>query len=285
MSVLSTTARQEYFTEIADSLPLPVLDKLEHRERRLTTAVEAFNALRPGDAYEGRLAVRIVLCGAHAVECLREAAHHRDDDAKQTSCRAQAASMMRAESAAKRTLEREQKLRLAGEAVAGGAPAQPAEAAALPRQAEPQPAPPEVRRADAASASAAAPPGVRLADAAPPPAPQEHAAVAPPRLAAANPEPSPVPAGSAPPAAPVPPPSPKAIAQAEAFVRAHALAAAQIRHDRGVTPRNQAHFRQAHFGRVTFPTDPAVIDALIRGTTKLLLRLDDAGCETLDAAA
>ena len=279
MSALSTTAWQEYFTEIGNSLPLPVLRDLEYRERRLTAAIETFNALRPGDAYEGQLAVRIVLCGAHAVECLREAAHYRDDYAKRTRCRAQAASMMRAECSAKRTLEREQKLRLAGEAVAGGAPAQPTEAAALPQQAEPQPAPPAVVFAAEAPPSTPAPPEVKLADAAPPSAPAEHAAVAPPRLAAANPEPSPVPAGSA------PPPSPEAIAKAEAFVRAHPLAAAQIRHDRGVTPRNQAHFRQAHFRQVAFPTDPAVIDALIRGTTELLLLLDDAGCETLDAAA
>jgi hypothetical protein len=60
----------------------------------------------------------------------------------------------------------------------------------------------------------------------------------------------------------------------------HSVAAAQIRHDRGVTPQNKAYFRH-----VTFPTDPAVIDALIRGTSDLLTLLDEVGGETLDAAA
>ena len=67
MSALSTTARHEYYVELGNTLPPPVLDKPEYRERRLTTAIETFEALRPGDAYEARLAVRIVLCGAHAV--------------------------------------------------------------------------------------------------------------------------------------------------------------------------------------------------------------------------
>ena len=118
MSALSTTARNEYFVELGNSLPPPAIDEAEYRERRLIAAVEAFNALRPGDAYEGSLAVRIVLCAAHAVQSLREAALYRDDFARRTRCRAQAASMMRAESSAKRMLEREQRVRLAGEAVA-----------------------------------------------------------------------------------------------------------------------------------------------------------------------
>ena len=53
------------------SLPPPVLDEPEDRERRLAAAVETFEALRPGDAYEARLAVRIVVCGAHAIDSLR----------------------------------------------------------------------------------------------------------------------------------------------------------------------------------------------------------------------
>ena len=57
-------------------------------------------------------------------------------------------------------------------------------------------------------------------------------------------------------------------------------AAAQIRHDRGVTPRNKAFFRH-----LTLPTDPAVIDALVRGTSDLLTLLDEVGGETLDEAA
>jgi hypothetical protein len=36
---------------------------------------------------------------------------------------------------------------------------------------------------------------------------------------------------------------------------------------------------------VTFPADPAVIDALVRGTSDLLTSLDDIGGEDLDEAA
>jgi len=255
MSALSTTARHEYYAELGTSLPPPVLDQPEYRDRRHTTAVEAFNALRPGDAYEAHLAVRIVLCGARAVESLRLAGVHREDFAKMTRCCAQATSMMREERAAKRALEREQKVRLATEAVAGAPKAQPAIAPALPPQAEPHAGPPPVQAA------------------APPPAPVPPA-VAPPRPAAPNPAPLPVPAESA------PPPSPEAIAKAEAFAKERTVAAAQIRHDRGVTPQCKAHYRY-----VTLPTDPAVIDALVRGTSKVLTLLGELGGETLDEAA
>ena len=51
-------------------------------------------------------------------------------------------------------------------------------------------------------------------------------------------------------------------------------------HDRGVTPQNKAYLRH-----VTFPTDPAMIDALVRGTTAALTLLDEVGGEDLDAAA
>jgi hypothetical protein len=299
MSVLTTTARKEYYLELENSLPLPVLDQLEYQERRLATAVEAFDALRPGDAYEGRLAVRIVLCGAHAVDCLREAGVYRDDYAKQTRCRAQAASMMRAESSAKRTLEREQKVRLGAAAVTGAVAAPPAVAARPAEQAEPQASffvqtaasvAPPAQAAQAAQAASSAgkavaamappgktvaamsPPGKAVAAAAPLPAP-EQSAVALPRPAAGNPGPQPAQPGSA------PPPSAEAVAKAEAFALAAGVAAAQIRHDRGVTPQSKAYFR-----RVALPTDPAVIDALVRGTSAALRVLDDAGGAMLDAA-
>jgi hypothetical protein len=315
MSVLSTAARKEYHAELADALPTPVLNQLEHRDRRRITAAEAFDALRPGDAYEGRLAVRIVLCGAHAVESLREAGVYRDDYAKTTRCRAQAASMMRAESSAKRALEREQKVRLAGEAVAGSARVQPAAAAAVPAHpaaaAAGVPARPVAAAgvpAQPAGAAAAVPaqpaaagagvpaqpaavagppqqaeahpsPPVLLAAAAPAPAAPDAApeapAVAPPRLAAAHPAPPPVPAGSG----SAPPPSPEAIAMAEALVHVDIVAAARIRRDRGVTPQSRARFPD-----VALPTDPAVIDALVRGSSAVLSMLDAVGGRMLDAA-
>ena len=208
MSSLSAAARQEYYIELTNSLPPPLVDQPEHRQRRLTTAVEAFEALCPGDSYEARLAVQIVLSGAHAAESLREAGVYREDFAKCSRCRAQAASMMREERAARRMLAQEQKVRLATEAVASTPSAQPA-------------------------------------------------------------------AASAP-----PPPSPEAIAKAEAFAREDLVAAAQIRHDGGVTPQGKADFPH-----LSLPTDPAVIDALVRGTSDELTLLDELGAETLDQAA
>jgi hypothetical protein len=238
---LSTIARQEYYAELGNSLPPPVLDKPEYRERRMKAAVETFEALHPGDAYEARLAVQIVLSAAHAAEALREAGVFRDDFAKRTKCRAQAASMMREESSAKRTLEREQKVRLTTEAVADTPKAQPPVESA-PRQ----------------------PAGAQAAATARQSAP-ELPAVASPRPAATQ--------------AP-PPPSPEAIAKAETFADEHIEAAAQIRRDRGVTPQNKARFRH-----LALPTDPAVIDALVRGTSDILTLLDEVGSEKLDVAA
>ena len=58
MSALSAVARQEYYVELGNALPPPLIDKPEHRQRRLTAAIETFEALRPGDAYEARLAVQ-----------------------------------------------------------------------------------------------------------------------------------------------------------------------------------------------------------------------------------
>jgi hypothetical protein len=170
--------------------------------------------------------VQVVLCGAHAAESLREAGVHHENFAKSSRCRAQAASMMREERAAKRMLAQEQKVRLAGEAVAGTAPARHAAASAPPPQAEPHAPPPPVR------------------------------------------------AGS------TSPPSPEAIGKAEAFAQKHMEAAAQIRHDRGVTSQNKAYFRH-----LTLPTDPAMIDALVRGTSDVLTVLDEVGGETLNVAA
>jgi hypothetical protein len=260
MSVLSTLATHEYYRELANSLPPPVIEKPEHRERRLSTAIEAFQALKPGDAYEGRLAVQIVLCGAHAAECQCEAGVYREDFAKRTRCRAQANSMLREERAAKRTLAQEQKLRLATEAVTGTEWARPSTAAAPPPAADIRTAPP-LR------------PHVEAAEAAPQPGP-ERPVVVQVRPAAAQIGSQPVAAVSA------PPPSAEAIEQAEAFMAEEIVAAAQIRHDRGLTPWSRACFHE-----VTFPTDPAVIDALVRGMSDHLVVLDEIGGEDLEEAA
>jgi hypothetical protein len=58
------------------------------------------------------------------------------------------------------------------------------------------------------------------------------------------------------------------------------MAAAQIRHDRGVTERNKTYLRH-----LTLPTDPAMIDGLVRGTSEVLTVLDGVGGEDLGKVA
>ena len=266
MRFISDETRRQCYTDISRALPPPVLDIERDDRSRIGTAVEAFNDLQPGTAYEAQLAVTIVLCGAHAMDCLRDAGVYRDDFAKMTRCRAQAASMMREARAAKRILVQEQKqwalLELATDAarIRLGPSAPPSQAAPAPVQAAPP-------------ASAAAP----TPAAAPAPAPRHQPA---PRLhlvaTAAAPPSAPAAAPSA--QAEVAPPSPEAIARAEAFVSANILAAAQIRAERGITP----DCRKA-FGR-TLPTDPAMLDALVRGSSDMLDALDGLHEELRDAA-
>ena len=54
MSALSAIARHEYYAEPGDSLPPPVLHQPEYHQRRPTSAIEAFEALHPGDTFEAR---------------------------------------------------------------------------------------------------------------------------------------------------------------------------------------------------------------------------------------
>jgi hypothetical protein len=292
MSNLSTPARLEYYDELAKALPPPMPDTPELRHRRLSTAIEAFQDLQPGNAYEARLVVQIVLCGAHAVECMFEASIHQKDFAKRSRCRAQASSFQREERAASQILAREQKERRKTEAVTAPAQWRTAVAAAPPPHGEAQAAPrPVAETAAPQPVAETATPQPVAETAAPRPVQAETAAPRPLRAATAAPQPTPAPVTPLHPATPqaapqtaaagaAPPPSPEAIAQAEAFMMEDNVAAAQIRHDRGVTAQNTAYFHE-----VTFPADPAVIDALVRGTSPLLATLDEIGGEDLDEAA
>jgi hypothetical protein len=205
------------------------------------------------------LAVEIVICGAHALECLREAAQSPNDFNKTVFCRDQAARMMREARAAKRVLAQEQKQRLGIEAVAATHLAYPA--ASVPPQ--------------HAAAQAASPYPAASAEPTQVPTP-DHQAVPPLHLvpATANAASQPGPADTA------PQPSTEAIAQAEAFTLDNLIAAAQIREDGGVTPQNQILFRG-----VTLPTDRAVMDALVRGSSPILDALTGLNQELLDVAA
>jgi hypothetical protein len=102
---------REYFAELCRELP-PVPDEdLEARAARQNSAMDAVVALHPENAFETRLAVRIVSTDAHAADALRAAALAAGDAEKVRQCRAQAASMARHSDAALRALLRIQTTR------------------------------------------------------------------------------------------------------------------------------------------------------------------------------
>ena len=258
MSVLSATARHEYYLELGKSLPPTPAHNREDHERRMTTAVEAFNALNPADAYEGRLAVQAVLCGAHAADSLREAGLHQDNFAKMTRCRAQAAGMMRETRSARRMLAQEQKLRLAVASVAGSAPVQPAAASASTRPAEPQAVPPLPTRAAATPPQSAAVPQPvpprrpATADAAPPPEAADTALR----------------------------PAPEARVNPGSPAIDPLVAAAGIGNDRAAATSMKAALLAS-----AFPTHPAVADALLHGAGARPNTADKARGNLLSKAA
>jgi len=74
-------------------------------------AMDQVVALCPMDAFEARLAARIVAMGAHADCALRSASRAANDPMEQRRCRAQTVSMARQSDAALRSLHRIQALR------------------------------------------------------------------------------------------------------------------------------------------------------------------------------
>jgi hypothetical protein len=102
---------REYFAELCRELP-PVPDEdPEARATRQNSAMDAVVALHPDNAFEARLAVRIVSTDAHAADALRSAALAAGDPERVRQCRAQAASMARQSDAALRALLRIQATR------------------------------------------------------------------------------------------------------------------------------------------------------------------------------
>jgi hypothetical protein len=102
---------REYFAELCRELP-PVPDQdPEARAARQSSAMDAVVALHPENAFEARLAVRIVSTDAHAADALRAAALAAGDAEKVRQCRAQVASMARQSDAALRALLRIQTTR------------------------------------------------------------------------------------------------------------------------------------------------------------------------------
>ena len=109
MSSLSSDAKLEYSLELANAVPWPVIDTPEERQRRVFTAIGAFDDLCPGNADQGRLAVQIVLCGAHSAETLREAGHLPERLCESEVLPRPGATLAREGRAAKRMLAQEQK--------------------------------------------------------------------------------------------------------------------------------------------------------------------------------
>ena len=103
--------RREIFARLCGELPPPVPDTPDLRAARDQDAMDAVVALHPADAFEARLAVRIVAMDSHAGDCLRSAGLVGDDPEKVRRCRAQAASMARQSDAALRSLQRMQATR------------------------------------------------------------------------------------------------------------------------------------------------------------------------------
>jgi hypothetical protein len=102
---------RETFAYLCSMLPKSPDDTPDVRAVRNMGAMDAVAALNPADAFEARLAARIVAMDAHAADALRSASLAVNDPAEMHRCRAQAASMSRQSNAALRALLRMQETR------------------------------------------------------------------------------------------------------------------------------------------------------------------------------
>jgi hypothetical protein len=109
----------ELFADLCSQLPKAADDTEEAIAARARRAMDAVFALHQEDAFEARLATRIVAMDAHAADCLHAAA--AADPWEGRRCRAQAASMARQSDSALRALRRMQSER--DKALAGMHPA------------------------------------------------------------------------------------------------------------------------------------------------------------------
>src|ERR1700730_692974 len=82
-------SRCEIFARLCGELPPAVPDTPDATAKRDEDAMDAVEALHPGDAFEARLAVQIVAMDAHAGDSLRSAGLAATDPAEVRRCRAQ----------------------------------------------------------------------------------------------------------------------------------------------------------------------------------------------------
>jgi hypothetical protein len=104
-------SRRETFARLCEELPPAVANTPDLRAKRDEEAMDAVVALHPDNAFEVRLAVRIVALDAHAGDSLRSAGLAVNDLMEVRRCRAQAASMARQADAVLRSLLRIQAIR------------------------------------------------------------------------------------------------------------------------------------------------------------------------------
>ena len=90
---------------LLESLPPPLSDIPEERAARDEAAIASLAVLKPGDAFEARLAARAVAADARATECLRLASAPKMPLDRVDQCVRQANAMMRASAAALRSLQ------------------------------------------------------------------------------------------------------------------------------------------------------------------------------------
>jgi hypothetical protein len=102
---------RETYALVCSMLPPSPDDTPDTRADREQGAMDAVTALNPADAFEARLAARIIGMDAHAADSLRSAGLAAADPDKMGRCRAQAASMARQSDAALRSLLRMQATR------------------------------------------------------------------------------------------------------------------------------------------------------------------------------
>jgi hypothetical protein len=102
---------REIYALVCSMLPPSPDDTPDTRAAREQGAMDAVTALNPYDAFEARLAARIVGMDAHAADSLRSAGLAAADPAEMHRCRAQAASMARQSDSALRSLLRMQATR------------------------------------------------------------------------------------------------------------------------------------------------------------------------------
>jgi hypothetical protein len=220
-------------------------------------ALAAIEDLRPATALEARMAAQAIASDAHAVDCLRLAAQHRDDLVKVTRCRAQANAMTRQMDRALRTLTTLRKERGAREAVrplfgpAWAGLAMPREP--VPERTSTDPVPEPASWADPlperpSAADQASQPGSGTD-----PLPE--------RACAADPVPEPASGANN-------PVSPAALAKAEQFASRNRLLASRIRAAGGLTGKAIAGFRPSSL------PDAATVEALVYGAGPVLAKLD-----------